>query len=131
MPFRVGIDLASVDAVEQSLSAHGDAYLARVYTPRELDHCRGEHGVSVERLAARFAAKEAAIKVLRPSEHDALAWSSIEVVVQPGGWVALELTGAAARLAAETGIEALQLSITHEGPQAAAVVVAEMRDGCR
>jgi holo-[acyl-carrier protein] synthase len=128
---RVGVDLVSVDAVRESVRTHGERYLARVYTDRELDACRTDDGIAVERLAARFAAKEAAMKVLRPSAQDALAWRSIEVVGQPGGWVALQLSGGAAELAEEAGIEDLQLSITHEGLYACAVVVAELRNGCR
>jgi holo-[acyl-carrier protein] synthase len=131
MPLRVGIDLVDVDAVGESLDTHGEQYLARVYTDRELDACRSATGIAVERLAARFAAKEAAMKVLRPSSQDAIPWPSIEVLSAAGGWVSLELGGAAAELAEQAGIEELQLSITHEGTQACAVVIAELRDGCR
>ncbi len=131
VPLRVGIDLTSVDAVRDSLSAHGQHYLTRIYTERELDGCRTDRGIAIERLAGRFAAKEAAMKVLRPDNEDALPWHSIEVISAPGGWVYLQLSGGAADLAENAGIEDLQLSITHEGSQACAVVVAELRNGCR
>jgi len=131
VPLRVGIDLVNVDAVGESVSAHGEQYLARVYSERELDACRTGAGIALERLAARFAAKEAAMKVLRPGPKDAVPWPSIEVLSAPDGWVSLELGGAAAALAEAAGIEELQLSITHEGSQACAVVIAELRDGCR
>lgn len=131
MSLRVGIDLATVDSIAESIERHGEHYLKRVYTDHELRDCESSTGVVAERLAARFAAKEAAIKVLRPSESEAVPWSSIEVISEPGGSVALRLSGPAAALAAEAGIEDLQLSITHEGLQACAVVVAELRQGCR
>jgi holo-[acyl-carrier protein] synthase len=131
VPLRVGIDLVCVDAVGESLSAHGQRYLDRIYTAHELESCRTDSGVGVDRLAARFAAKEAAIKVLRPDRQDALPWHSIEVISAPSGSVSLQLDGAAAQLADNAGIEDLQLSITHEGSRACAVVVAELRDGCR
>lgn len=124
MAIRVGTDLVSVEAVRDSIRAHRSRYLERVYTERELSDCRTETGFDPERLAARFAAKEAALKVLRPAD-EAVAWRSIEVRRAPAGWVELGLTGAAAALAADAGVSALALSISHERGLASAVVVAE------
>jgi holo-[acyl-carrier protein] synthase len=125
MPLRVGIDLASVELVREAIETHGDRYLARVYTPRELQDCAtGEDGrPEPERIAARFAAKEATLKVLRPGEVG-LPLTAIEVIRDATGAVALKLHGPAASLADEAGITELTLSLTHEGGLAAAVVVA-------
>ena len=120
---RVGIDLVSVESVRDSISAHGERYLKRVYTERELHDCGTADGVDPERLAARFAAKEATLKVLRPNE-EGVRWSSIEVHRSPSGWVDLVLSGRAAQLAADAGVTELTLSIAHEGGFACAVVVA-------
>jgi holo-[acyl-carrier protein] synthase len=79
--------------------------------------------VDPERLAARFAAKEAALKVLRPGEVG-VSLREIEVVRSPGGWVELELSGPAATLARESGLSELAVSITHEAGFASAVVIA-------
>ena len=122
---RVGIDLVSVDSVHESIREHGARYLERVYTERELHDCRTEQGPVSERLAARFAAKEATIKVLRPSPDAAVPWHSIEVVRHSSGWVALELSGPAATLADAAGLHDFALSLTHEARHAAAVVIAE------
>ena len=106
MPIRVGIDLVAADSVEQSLrAAHGERYLERVYTERELGECRTSIGLDAERLAARFAVKEAAMKVLRPTEHDAVPWTEIEVRhADASDAVEVELSGRAAELAAASGI---------------------------
>ncbi|HWT95715.1 MAG TPA: holo-ACP synthase [Solirubrobacteraceae bacterium] len=130
MPVRVGIDLVRVEDVEDSINRHAERYLERVYTGRELADCRSEHGVQAERLAARFAAKEAAIKVLRP-DGEAVPWLDIEVRREPGGWVELELARRAAGLAERAGVASLAVSLTHESGYASAVVIAELRDGCR
>lgn len=122
---RVGIDLVSVDSVRASLAEHGERYLARVFTEREVADCAGASGPAPERLAARFAAKEAAIKVLRPHD-DAVPLRDIEIRSRPGGWVDVELTGRAASLAAEAGVRELAVSLTHENGHASAVVVAEL-----
>ena len=118
---RVGVDLASVTGVRDAMAAHGDRYLKRVYTPQELLDCGGDPA----RLAGRFAAKEAAIKVLRPERDTALPWSDIEVLRQPGGHVLLRLAGFAAVRAEHEGLGAFSVSVSHEGDTACAVVLAE------
>jgi holo-[acyl-carrier protein] synthase len=127
MPNRVGIDLVSVDEVRDSIRIHGDHYLERVYSESELADCRKSDSVDPERLAARFAAKEAAMKVLR-ARDEAVTWREIEVRRDPSGWVELALTGRAAALAAEAGIMELALSLTHESGLASAIVIAEIRE---
>ena len=92
MSLRVGIDLASVELVRDAIGTHGDHYLQRVYTARELQDCSSPAGVAPERLAARFAAKEATLKVLRPGAVG-VPLSAIEVVRDPEGPVTLELSG--------------------------------------
>ncbi len=123
MPTRVGIDLASVEFVRSSIAAHGEHYLTRVYTPAELQDCTTPNGIDPERLAARFAAKEAALKVLRPGAVG-IPLSAIEVVRDPDGAVALLLDGPAAVLASNLRVTELALSLTHEGGLAGAIVIA-------
>jgi holo-[acyl-carrier protein] synthase len=123
MALRVGTDLVLIDTVRGSISSHGEHYLERVYTEGELKDCRTADGIDAERLAARFAAKEATLKVLRPRD-EGIPWNSIEVRRDPFGWVELELSGPAAVLASQAGVTELSLSIAHEGGFATAVVVA-------
>ncbi|HET7121206.1 MAG TPA: holo-ACP synthase [Solirubrobacterales bacterium] len=125
MGIRVGLDLVSVERVAESLRGpHRTHYLERIYTEREVDDCRGPSGrVEPERLAARFAAKEAAIKAL-PGAGEEVRLTGIEVVSEADGQVRLELTGRAEELAREAGITSIAVSLTHEGGLAAATVVA-------
>jgi holo-[acyl-carrier protein] synthase len=118
---RVGTDLTRVTDVAESCARFGDRYLHRIYTDHELATCQG----AAERLAARFAAKEAAVKVLRPTGARP-DWRDIEVRRSDGGACDLHLSGSAARLAADAGIDALAVSLTHEGDLAAAVVIATL-----
>ena len=125
MSTTVGLDLVSVDTVVEALrGANRDRYLARIYTEREVDDCMTPSGVDPERLAARFAAKEATLKVISTGE-DGISFKDIEVRRDPSGRVHLELHGRAASFAAEAGVVDLALSLTHEGGFAAAVVVAD------
>lgn len=124
MSIRVGIDLVAVATVAESMTGpHGELYLARVYTSAERRDCTGPDGPDPSRLAARFAAKEATLKVLAtPSEG--IAWTTMEVVRDTDGFVRVALHGRAAELAAAAGIRSLALSLSHEAGLAAAVVVA-------
>jgi holo-[acyl-carrier protein] synthase len=100
-----------------------------VYTERELHDCTTPVGApDAQRLAARFAAKEATLKVLR-SADEAVPWRTIGVRSGAHGAPAIELAGVAARLARRRGVESLAVSLTHEGPFAAAIVVANVREG--
>ena len=124
MPLRAGLDLVEVATVAESLrGAHRDHYLKRVYTEREVDSCRGPSGrVEPERLAARFAAKEAAIKAL-PGAGEGVRLTQIELVEGDSGDVSIALGGRAAELFAESGAAEIAVSVTHEGGFAAATVI--------
>lgn len=127
MPIRVGFDLVSVAEVDEELrSPQRDRYLARIYTEREVADCTAGALVSAERLAARFAAKEATFKVL-PASEVGISLREIEVVQATSGAVELVLHGSAAERAGRAGIVALSLSLSHEAGMAGAVVVAETR----
>lgn len=120
---RVGTDVVAVHQVAESVTRFGSRYLERVYTEHELNSCVGSPEVRAASLAARFAAKEATIKVLRPIGHQP-DWRSVEVRRHSEGWCTMALLGHAAALADEAGIADLAVSLTHEGDVAAAVVVA-------
>jgi holo-[acyl-carrier protein] synthase len=124
MALRVGLDLVAVADVEASLrGAHRARYLERVYTDAEVEDCRGPSGrVEPERLAARFAAKEATIKAL-PGAGEEVRLTQIEVRREPDGNVAIALTGRAAALLAEAGGGEIAVSLAHEAGFAAATVI--------
>ena len=120
---RVGIDLCWAGEVAEAIERFGDDYLGRIYTGGELASCRSGEGDLAERLAARFAAKEAAFKVLHVAEGH-VDWRNIEVERHDSGWCAIRLHGELAEVAAEAGITTLELSLSHDHGLAAAVVVA-------
>jgi holo-[acyl-carrier protein] synthase len=123
MTVAAGVDLVAVEDVRESLRAHGERYLRRVFTEREIEACGGADAADPRRLAQRFAAKEATAKALRV-ESDALPWTAIEVLSRPPRGVELALSGAAARLAGERRLSGFHVTMTLEGEMAAAFVVA-------
>jgi holo-[acyl-carrier protein] synthase len=121
MPMRVGIDLVTVEEVQRSIADHGERYLQRVYTDQELV----ESGRRPDRLAARFAAKEATMKALGRRD-EGFGWRSIAVRRGPQGQPSITLEGEVAALARRRGVRALTVSLTHEHDYAAAIVLAEV-----
>ncbi len=121
---RSGCDVVALGDIEESIATFGDRFLTRIYTPDELDTCAGPN--RLPRLAARFAAKEAVMKVFgRPDA--AFVPREIEVVTVDF-MPTLRLTGSAARLAAEQRWEQVSVSLTHADCHAAAVVTVSCRD---
>jgi len=131
MPLRIGIDLVSVASIEESIRNHAASYLRRVFTDVELTDCTAADGQpDASRLAARFAVKEAALKVLRQGD-EAIPWREIGVRSDRHGRPSVELAGAAEASARRQGYDTLDVSLTHEGPFAAAVVVAHSEEVSR
>jgi holo-[acyl-carrier protein] synthase len=122
----VGIDLVRVSRVAESLAQFGERFLRRLFTPAEIAYATASPSQTAERLAARFAAKEAAYKALELPSHG-VGWRQIEIERTPGGACRLVLHGDARTAAVESGVAELSLSLSHEGDYATAVVVA-LRD---
>ncbi len=120
---RVGVDVMAVGEVQRSIDAFGDRYLTRVFTEHELACTAGDDATRARGLAARFAAKEATLKVLHTQDAQP-DWRSIEVRRTAGGWCEIKLSGRAADLAHQQAISDLDVSMSHEGSTAVAVVVA-------
>lgn len=119
-----GIDLTEVDRIEEMLAEHGDRFLQRCFTPREIADA-GDGPRRTEHLAARFAAKEAALKALGTGWAQGVGWTDVAVHRAESGKPELIVTGRAAAVAAERGITRWQVSLTHTKDHAVASVIAE------
>ena len=111
--------MIEIERLQDAVERFGQRFLERVFTPSEL----AEVGASPASLAARFAAKEAVAKALGTG-IGAVTWQEIEIVRCASRQPDLRLHGAAARLAAEQGLETWSLSLSHSLTHAIAVVVA-------
>jgi holo-[acyl-carrier protein] synthase len=125
-PYRVGIDIVDVHRIEDSIQRFGDRFLNRLFTRAEQAYCESlsNNTATAQCLAARFAAKEATIKVLRP-EAAMLDWRTIEIQRHQEGYCDIVLYEDAADLAQQRGIMTLSVSMSHEAAYATAVVVAD------
>jgi len=120
----IGTDLAEVPRIEEAHQRFGERFLQRVYTDAEIAYSLGKANRH-ERLAARFAAKEALMKAIGTGLTRGVTWKDIEVVNLPSGQPTLRLTGQAAREAARLGARQIHLSLTHITGLAMAVVILE------
>lgn len=110
----IGIDVCPVERFASA--AARERLLARLFTPAERDS-------SMNRMAGRFAAKEALAKAL--GAPAGMIWTDCEVRKDDEGRPYFACTGTVAARIAELGIATIHLSITHDAGIAAAVVVCE------
>jgi holo-[acyl-carrier protein] synthase len=118
-----GIDLVDFGRIEQMLSRHGERFLGRVFTARELADADAVKN-RIEKLSGRFAAKEAVMKLVGTGWRDGIAWTDVEVVNNALGRPVVTISGRLKELADRDGIEQITLSITHTSQFAIASAVA-------
>src|ERR1700693_2536505 len=111
-----GIDIAEVPRIRQSIERFGPRFLKRIYTPGEIRYCDSKAN-RVERYAARFAAKEAAMKALGTGWNHGVRWRDCEVVRMPGGRPTITFHGKAAEFAVKLGVKEMALAYTHTAVQ--------------
>jgi len=107
-----GIDLVDCPRIEQMLERHGERFLDRVFTPAEQRQAN-EVKNRIEKLAGRFAAKEAVLKLLGTGWRGKIAWTDIEVVNDALGKPTVSISGEVKRIADEMKIGEINLSISH------------------
>jgi holo-[acyl-carrier protein] synthase len=120
----VGVDSVLVAEIETSLQTFGERYLKRIFAAEEVAYAVSAPGSMAQRLAARFAAKEATIKALNLS-HEGIGFHDIAVHRRPDGAPELVLSGAAAEALARwlgSGRCSMALSLCHDDHSASAVV---------
>jgi len=122
-----GIDLIEVERVERALTRPktGERLRNRVFTEREVAYCESRGRQRYQSYAARFAAKEAAMKAMGTGWTRNAGWGEIEVVRQRGQAPTIVMWGKAAEFAKRHGITTFHVSITHTAASAMAYVIAE------
>jgi holo-[acyl-carrier protein] synthase len=119
-----GVDICEVDRIEAAVERFGARFLRRVFTPAEVQYCMGKPNAA-ERLAARFAAKEAGMKAIGTGLRGGVTWQDVEVLRLPGQRPVLKFSGKAAEFAARLGCTRTHLSLSHTAAQAIAHVILE------
>jgi holo-[acyl-carrier protein] synthase len=119
MILKTGIDIIEIPRIQAALDRHGERFLKRIFTEREVFECRGR----ADALAVRFAAKEATSKALGTGIGP-ISWLEVETLHKWSGEPYLVLHGTAERIAKEMGLAVWAVSLSHSSENGIAVVVA-------
>lgn len=121
-----GIDIVDISRIEKLLERHPERFVERVFTDSESAYAFS--GVlAAERLAGRFAVKEAVMKALGTGKSQGILWRDVETVRAPSGKPEVRLHGQALHWLHRVGGDSVHASITHDGGRAVAFVIIENR----
>jgi len=118
-----GIDLVDCPRIEEMVKRHGQRFIKRVFTDAEQAYAEANKN-KVEKLAGRFAAKEAVLKLIGTGWRGKIAWTDIEIINNSAGQPEVTLDGEVRKIAERLGIEHISVSITHTANFAIASAVA-------
>ena len=116
----IGIDIIEIARIEKAIARWGESFLRRVYTDLELRLYRKKPSS----LAARFAGKEAVMKLLGTGRKG-VSWREIETLSHPSGKPLLNLYGRAQIKAKSLGLKGVAISLSHSRKYAVALVTGE------
>jgi holo-[acyl-carrier protein] synthase len=108
----IGTDIIECVRIAQMIEKHGELFLERVFTPREMRYCQGRKHAT-EHFAGRWAAKEAILKCLGTGWRKGICWTDMEIRNDPDGAPRVYLGGAAKEQAQKLQISDLWLTISH------------------
>ncbi len=119
-----GIDLVDCPRIEDMLARHGKRFISRIFTKAEQQYAQKNKKNKIEKLAGRFAAKEAVLKMMGTGWIGKIAWTDIEIINNPAGQPEVKLTGEVKKIAKKLSIKQIGISITHTANFAIASAVA-------
>ncbi len=123
----IGVDIVDVRRVEDLLARYRDRFLSRVFTEAEAEYAaRGAR--EAERLAGRFAVKEAVLKAFGTGKSQGILWRDVETVRGAWGRPEVKLSGRACDHMRRVGGTRVHVSLAHDGGKAVAFVIIE-REG--
>ena len=124
MIISIGIDIIEVSRVRETI-ARTPRFAERVFTAAERAYCESRGAVAAQHYAARFAAKEAALKALQTGWRGGISWQDVEIASRDSGAPYLILHGPVRELFEKSGASAAHLSMSHTSEHAIAQVVLE------
>jgi holo-[acyl-carrier protein] synthase len=119
----IGADIVECVRIRQMIEKHGELFLARVYTEREIRYCQDKKHAT-EHFAGRWAAKEAILKCLGTGWRKGLCWTDMEVRNDSEGAPKVYLCEAAKERAMDMRISDILLTISHCRAYATAYAIA-------
>jgi holo-[acyl-carrier protein] synthase len=108
----IGTDIIECPRIGKMIEQHGELFLRRVYTDREIRYCQARKH-AIEHFAGRWAAKEAILKAIGTGWSRGIAWTDLEVRTTPGRPPRVLVCGGAKEAALRRGIGDILVSISH------------------
>lgn len=108
----IGTDIIECVRIAQMIEKHGELFLNRVFTAREIQYCSTRRAAN-QHYAGRWAAKEAVLKVLGTGWARGILWTDIEVVNEVSGAPSIRIVNRAAEIATDRGIAQVLITISH------------------
>lgn len=124
MIISIGVDIIEVRRVRETIE-RTPRFAQRVFTAAERAYCESRGAVAAQHYAARFAAKEAALKALQTGWSGGISWQDVEVTAKESGAPLILFHGRARELYEQSGANAAHLSISHTTEHAIAEVILE------
>ena len=118
----IGYDMVEVARIKEMVSRWGDKFKNRVFTPGELEYCESKKNL-YQRLATRFAAKEAVFKALGTGWQRGVGWTEIEVTNDELGKPHITLSGRTGEMSRQLGVCNIFVSMTNTAEYGAAQVI--------
>jgi holo-[acyl-carrier protein] synthase len=115
----IGVDLVEIPRIREVIGRWQDRFLRRVFTDAEIVYCRARRD-PVPHFAARFAAKEAALKALGTGLRFGIRWRDLEVRREPGQAPILVLSGRCGEIGRARGGSRMLVALSHDGDYAMA-----------
>lgn len=122
MQIRQGIDIVSVERLEEAARRHEEHFLDRIFTPEERAYCESKRH-KFEHYAARFAAKEAMMKAMEVRRQNRFRFREIEVIRRPTGKPEIRISSESRRRFGLPPRARIELSMAHERKYAVSFVV--------
>ncbi len=119
----IGTDITECPRIGKMIEQHGELFLRRVYTDREIAYCQARKR-ALEHFAGRWAAKEAILKAIGTGWAKGICWTDMEIRNEAGGAPRVLVRGTAGEIAAGRGISEILISISHTRAYATAYALA-------
>lgn len=120
----IGVDIVDIERVNRLLERYGDRFVRRVFTEAEGEYAKRSMKPA-ERLAGRFAVKEAAMKAFGTGKSHGILWRDVETLRGRMGRPEVKLHGNAQKILKKLSCNNLHVSIAHDGGKAVAFVILE------
>ena len=117
-----GTDIIEIERIEENIKNHGEKFLNKIYTKKEIEYCESKGINKYESYAVRFAGKEAVFKALDLDSRENISWKEIEIINKENGKPEVKLSQKM------DGLDYIEISLSHSKQYAIAFAIAVFKE---